>query len=261
MDGTLQDRALLAATQNISSLKGLFAFCANNPKITDSCEKSAFFWRESLMRLFGKTMVLQRGDLTDEDWPTFAKILVTGRIFEYAMRLDVFDLSYTGPDPYYSMVEDKKLANEDIYYEAFRIPVAVPLAGTRGYYVRWDFDGSHFFELTSFFVGPDQDRTLRLASEWIAVEYHKYHMENLNIARRFNGKVDFFTDATYREPRQERNPMPDPTSLTQLVLNEPLAPNGYKTDLWFCYYGPYDSNNRAKNTYSESNYKIVPIVF
>lgn len=253
MENTLQDRALLAATDNILSLKGLFAFCANNPRTVDSCDRSAFFWRESLMRIFGKTMVLQRGDLTDNDWPIFAKILATGLGFEYAVRWNEADGDYGPPEPYYNIVGD------DVYHRVFKIPVAVPVVGTRGYFVRWKFDGTQVHETSSFFVGPDDVQTLRLSSEWVALEYRRYHIEQLTHALLQPGMVDFFTEDNYHGDQGDRRPIPDSTILTQLVINNDASDTGVKHDYWVAYYGDY--NEICPSNYSDSSYIIAPITF
>lgn len=255
MEGTLQDRALLKATEHIASLKGLLAFCAKNPRISDSCDKSAFFWRESLMHLFGKTLVLQRGDLTDDDWPLFAKILATGRVFQYAMREDMVD-GTTGPEPYYNI-----FGGVWNIADMFTIPVAVPLPGTTGHFVRWKFDGTQARDMISFFVGSDTTLTLKLASEWVALEYYNYHMDTLEIRGRFQRLVDFFRDEDYHDDTGVRKEMPIASVLNQLVIERPMLPNGSKSDTWFSYYGRFDHVNFSGERYSESNYRIVPITF
>lgn len=203
-DESLRDKALLAQTQNISSLHGLLNFCASNPAIDESCSKSGYFWRETLMRLFGKTIVLQRGDLRIEDWPIFAKTLATGRVFKYALQFNAHTGSYGNPEPFYAVFEDENLVPDDIYYEPIKIPVAVPAPGTQGYFVQWRFDGSLYKERRNFFVGVDLKQTLRLAQEWIALTYWTFHKNKI---LRGSG-ADFFTTDNFHDDTGVRVPLP-----------------------------------------------------
>ena len=85
-------------------------------------------------------------------------------------------------------------------------------------------------------------------------------MKTLNIDRLFGGIVDFYTE-DYYDDKGIRKPMPDPAALTKLVINGQMAGDGTKEGIWFSYYGPFDSEDVSKTTYSDSNYKIVPITF
>lgn len=249
---TLQDDALLAATSHIPNLKSLLNFCAENPRIGDSCDKSGYFWRESLIRLFGKTIVLQRGDLTIEDWPIFAKILATGRTFQYVVSYDSLNNTWMNPESYYAVEH----IDNDIYHYELKIPAAVPVAGAQGYFVRLSFDGSRTKEVTEFFVGPDMEQNSKFASEWVAITYINYHSLTIGI-----NAMDFFSNAYYREDAGLREKIPSPQTLVDLIVNRPHDANGVKSDVWFAHYGYFDNSPHAWNSYSETNYDIVPITF
>ena len=166
-DKKTRDIALIETTRDISTLGELLEYCQS----IDVCKSSVEFWRESLTRLFGNIIVLQRGDLqTAEEWHEFAQRLAEGVTYKYTLEEGTDGTWGETPHPYYLIHPDQD--REDYYYDPFEIPGMVPNEGVRGYYVRLVVDGDYYQEERSFFVHEDQTIAKRYALRFIGEKYH-----------------------------------------------------------------------------------------
>jgi hypothetical protein len=254
--GTLQDRALIAATEDIFNLRDLLVFCNARPSNLASCEAAGEFWKYSIAKILGKWIVLERRDLQGDDWYHFAKLLVTGITYNYAMREDlVNDTWNTNPVPY-DYIFDKEEAGNDIAFYEIPIRAVLPTAGMKGYFVRQNISvsKSRGKDLYKFIIGPNMDENFLLAAQLLAENYYNYHIKETLQLNKF---VDFFTDDIYHDDTGIRNPFPTIDTLQQIVIDNGINPatGRGRGPLWFVYSGAIDAY------YTETFYEIIPVTF
>jgi len=264
-----QDLALIAATQNLTSLGAILNFCASRPVIGNSCSNAVQLWKQSIARILGPWVRHQRQDLRNEDWYEFAKLIAVGVQFKYCVRNGLG----VGPGgggwssnalPYGGVAEDPDLKDPDVYYHKFSIPGSIPASGTRGYFVYMTIDGSKYKEFKYFIVGPDMDKNFLLAANYIGLMYADYHVNKLRIR-----EGEFIVDDGIAHPDIGNRPdFPSNLYFIDLVIAAGINPQngiGMPDGVWIVHYGPYieDAKERMRigQGYSETQYEIVPITF
>ena len=180
MNQTLQERALLKQTQLIETLGEVLDFCESSDTLGHICSSSPEYWKKTLTRILGKTIVLQRGDLTTgEEWYSFAKLLDRGILYRYSLAEDVNGVDIT-PLPYYR-VKNRRDGVNGIERHTLDIPALMPVLGSRGYFVSLDMSGYHNHRETNFFLHPDQTIALRNAGLSLGELYYDWH-ESFDLA-------------------------------------------------------------------------------
>lgn len=174
-----RDIALIETTRDIPTLGELLEYCQE----IDVCTSSVEFWRESLTRLFGNIIVLQRGDLqTAEEWHEFAQRLAEGVTYKYSLRHDSYnDIWDETPLPHLR-VEKTGEADEDIHRLIFEIPGSLPQEGTRGYFVELMIQGDIERVERAFFVHSDQRKALERAQLFVAEKYREIHLKKVTLS-------------------------------------------------------------------------------
>lgn len=252
---SLRDLALLKSTQRIRTLEEIFRFCESRDDLKINCEFSEFFWKKTIIRIFGNIMVFQRGDLSEsENWYDFASLLRQGITYKYALRENIDNGTYAlAPIPFYSNYSDKP--DDDEYLIKFDIPASVPNAGVSGFLAHLVIDGDKYEEITNFFVDGDQNIARNLAVKFLAVKYHDIHdrLRNNNIIK--------ITEVYDEIKIMDYAKMPD---LEYFIDSIDVNTNG-------SFFAMFKSGtmmqtiNRIQNNpiefFTESNYYIIPIQF
>lgn len=127
MRGTLKDAALLRATAELRSLPEVIRFCESQAKYRDACSVAGEFWQKTIERICGNVVVLQRGDLQNNDWYDFAKSLMYGIEYHYVLPILPNGDWDERAVPYYSRPQGGDEEALDFY-----LPGLVPVTGTRG---------------------------------------------------------------------------------------------------------------------------------
>lgn len=176
-----RDIALIETTRDIPTLGELLEYCQQ----IDVCTSSLEFWRESLTRLFGNIIVLQRGDLqTAEEWHEFAQRLAEGVTYKYSLRHDSYeDIWDEQPFPHLSIQQAGDIeAKQDVYRLIFEIPGSLPQEGTKGYFVELMIQGDIERVERAFFVHSDQRKALERAQLFVAEKYREIHLEKVTFS-------------------------------------------------------------------------------
>ena len=127
------------------------------------------FWKETIERLYGNIIILQRGDLTTgREWHNFAGHLAGGITYKYGITHDEANGWEHKPKPFVSVDQDGPYT----WTHDFYIPAALPRAGTRGLFIRLFMDGVISIEDGSFFVHPNPVVTKQLAKRFVGKYFH-----------------------------------------------------------------------------------------
>jgi len=255
---SLLEKSLIAATKNMPSLGDVLVFCDSREDFSSSCSKASAFWKVTIGRTLGKWKVLQRGDLAEDDWYYFARLLDSGLEFKYAMTFDGTNGMWsTIALPYSSIREDKTLqVNQDLNHFQFSIPGAVPAAGTNGYFISFAIHSNTGGRkrIKKFIVGPDMNRNFILAAQLIGEKYFKFH----KIYQVENG--DFFDEQNHHPDVGNRPPFPNnPEYFRDKILDiGPDPVTGHARQEWFVY---YTNQVTLKNYNTTADFDIIPFSF
>uniref|UniRef100_A0A6C0CHC2 Uncharacterized protein n=1 Tax=viral metagenome TaxID=1070528 RepID=A0A6C0CHC2_9ZZZZ len=149
---SLQELSLLEATKRMETLGEVLDFCEADETMSGICAGSAIFWKDTLTRILGKTIVLQRGDLaTQEEWSTFAKLLDQGLTYKYSIASDANGIDIH-PLPFYR-VQNRRDGRNGIERYPLEIPGLVPLVGSSGFFISIFMRGYREHNQTNFFLG------------------------------------------------------------------------------------------------------------
>ena len=251
---TLQEISLLKATRNLNSLRDLINFCAGNQTFQDSCIVSENFWKESLIRIMGNPIVVQRGDLEGaETWYEFVRSLAVGLTFKYRMTNDAFnDIWTTKPEPWY--LDENTVEVDDIDHYPIEIPAMLPTPGSKGYFVRFTIDGDWSREENNFFLHPDNNIAFENAVKFVGESYH--HIMSSRIDSEVKISLDFDLDRIMDQRHNDKHP------------SQPLPPAEFFTNIVrqgtqpiMLTYGNNLKHKSRKFIYTETYWDIQPISF
>lgn len=162
---SLRDRALLANTAHMNSLEEIFRACDQNQTFRDSCSMSENFWKETLKRFFGPTLVDQRGDLVGGDvWEEFASNLATGVVYKYSIWEDTETGNIKLPlRPYYNSYEADDDIDADLMRYVLEIPAQIPSSESFGYvYTMYFLENMHEKQFSDFIMDVDPKEAFEL---------------------------------------------------------------------------------------------------
>lgn len=255
---SLKTRALLKVTKDMRNLFEVMEFCQTS-RDGSACYENEDFWKETLTRLFGKDLVLQRGDFKGTDWYAFSKVLLTGRGYKYVMHYSHNGDGtgdFKGPFPYYAVVEIPP--PDDIYFYKFKIPGVLPLPKTVGYFFRISYSlKNRLKETSSFVVAEKMEVALKNTFRCIAYIYRRDH-----ITKFYTRSIDFFDEDNYHLDNGERpfTEFPSEEAIYQKLssYNNITAEDGQLIiPRWFVH---FDRNSR-ENISIETVFDISPIMF
>uniref|UniRef100_A0A6C0CJ49 Uncharacterized protein n=1 Tax=viral metagenome TaxID=1070528 RepID=A0A6C0CJ49_9ZZZZ len=136
---------------------------------TNPCFNFPDFWRDTITRLYGNIVVLQRGDLTTgREWHNFAGYMATGISYKYRIlhRANGWE---NVAKPFVPLEQ----IDEDSWAHQFDIPGALPKKGTKGFFVRLYLDGSAgSIDEGTFFINPNPKVALDLAKRYVGDYFH-----------------------------------------------------------------------------------------
>lgn len=158
----LQERALLSAAENVTTLRELIDLCQSSAASKNVCEYSKEFWLRTLPKVGYAKIVLIFAPLKEKHWPSLVEGLAEGRVFNYNYFIDYEDPNGFPVENYFDLckpVDAFRFQAEDISEFTLPVPGICLSSGTKCWGIEFDFTQNFSLAISHHFLLSSGDKS------------------------------------------------------------------------------------------------------